>query len=356
MRLITMIKGVQAMQIIGLLVLMGTLVFSAALQTPAALELTAAFNNSGKIYLTSFDGELIQLTDDSTSNTMPIWSADGRQLAFLSEPSAQPTGRLHLMVMDVDTGEMRQVSSLAVDTEAALAWSPDGAQIAITWGALYVVEVATGDTRQITVDGIGAQSPTWSPDSSQIAFNANAEVYVVYADGHETKKLTQAVFSSSSYQPQWSTSTNRLLFVTNTQTEVSINIYDPETETTRKILGVTNNPFLKPMWSPDGSKIAVMAAGDPNTNLPIEDTFDVYVMNADGSDLQAVSGEGGDSLIGWTNNNQQVIFESQELGGVMVTYFSVNVEDGTTTTLSDAALDRLAVEQGIHQNMTVRPG
>lgn len=343
------------MQIISLLILAGALMFSAAFQSPAPLDLTAAFNNSGKIYLTSFDGELTQLTDDSTSNTMPIWSADGRQLAFLSEAAAQPTGKLHVMVMDVDTRKMRQVSSLAVDTEAALAWSPDGMQIAITWGALYVVEVATGDTRQITIDGISAQSPTWSPDSSQIAFSAGAEVYVVYADGHETKKITQAVFSSFSYQPQWSTSTNRLLFVSNTQTEVSINIYDPETETTRKILAVTNNQFLKPMWSPDGSKIALMAAGDPNTDLPIEDTFDVYVMNADGSDLQAVSDEGGDNLIGWTNDSQQVIFESQEAGGVAVTYFSVNVEDGTTTALSDATLDKLAVEQGIHQNMTVRP-
>lgn len=343
------------MHIISFIVVLSFLILPAVLQPPTLPDLSAAFNNSGKFYLTSFDGEVIPLTDDSTSNSFPTWSPDGQQLAFLSEPADTPTGKLHLMVMDVESEVTKQASSLMIDSEAQLAWSPDGNQIAITWGALYVVHITSGETRQLSVDGIGAQSPTWSPDSTQIAFHANTDVYVVYADGHETRKITQAVFSSYSFQPQWSANTNRLLFVTNTQTKVSVNIYDPETETITEILATTNNGIIEPMWSPDGGKIAFMVSGEPNGALPVIDTFDVYVMNADGSDLQVVSSDGGDSLIGWANDSQHVVYESQEAGGVGVAFFIVNVEDGRVNELKDNRLDRLAVEQGNHQHMTVRP-
>jgi hypothetical protein len=48
------------------------------------------------------------------------------------------------------------------EREDEIAWSPDGLQIALIYrGNLYVIDVATGQRHQITVDG-GASSPRWT--------------------------------------------------------------------------------------------------------------------------------------------------------------------------------------------------
>jgi hypothetical protein len=98
----------------------------------------------------------------------------------------------------------------------------------------------------------------WSPDGSQVAFTvtngSSSDIYVVNADGSNLRRLTP--------QPAWTPNDNQYL----TQTE--------------------------PAWSPDGTRIAF------SSNL--EDgyaNFDIYVINADGSNLQRLR---DDTLSDWS--------------------------------------------------------
>nr|WP_238355584.1 serine hydrolase [Kribbella sandramycini] len=134
------------------------------------------------------------------SDTWPVWSPDGSQLAFLRAKD----GPRQLWVLPAAGGEPEQLTTLPLGAGAPR-WSPDGTQLAFTApvdttpGAgdktptatkrldyqadgvgwlrsarkhLHIVEVATKKCRQATEGDWHAGDPAWSPDGSQLAFAA----------------------------------------------------------------------------------------------------------------------------------------------------------------------------------------
>lgn len=132
------------------------------------------------------------------SGSMARWSPDGRLLAFLRPVDGQ--AQIHLLPME--GGEPRRLTSAPLGAGAPV-WSPDGGRIAYGGphgdldphapvvadtleykadGAgllrgltthLFVVDVATGDTVQVTEGGFHAGEPSWSPDGRRLAFAAS---------------------------------------------------------------------------------------------------------------------------------------------------------------------------------------
>lgn len=88
--------------------------------------------------------------------------------------------------------------SVAAEQPGWLRWcsiSPDGAQIAFTYGGdVYVVPVTGGTARQLTANTAYDYAPVWSPDSKQIAFasarEGSMDVYVTGLTGGTPKRIT----------------------------------------------------------------------------------------------------------------------------------------------------------------------
>jgi len=72
-------------------------------------------------------------------------------------------------------------------------------------------------------------------------------------------------------------------------------------------LQVETRPNIQPVWSPDGSRIAFAGAGDEG--------FDLYVMDADGSDLMQLTDTPGDEdQPAWSPDGTRIAFFFDDLG------------------------------------------
>jgi len=156
------------------------------------------------------DGELRVMTvaDGSTyslgeQGRAPVWSPDGRQIAFMSERS----GRWQIYVVDVRARTVRQVTTCSVNCRWP-AWSADGAAIAYhtTTGAttttadtIWYVSVS-GDQATQLVGGAGAGRPSWSA-SGWIVFNSDRGIEIVRANGADRRTL---INSDQNWAPEWS--------------------------------------------------------------------------------------------------------------------------------------------------------
>ena len=189
-------------------------------------------------------GRTYALTHAKKSSQSPAWSPDGARLAFVSER----TDKRQIYAIDPRGGEAEPLTTLE-DGVASFAWSPDGRSIAYSatepksaemkerdkkYGEfriveqeyrmthLFVLDVATHATRQLTKGAFTVGSFRWSPDSKAIAFDhrlnnspassGSADISIVSAaDGALRKVVTQDGPDSN---PTWSPDGARIAFQT----------------------------------------------------------------------------------------------------------------------------------------------
>lgn len=81
-----------------------------------------------------------------------------------------------------------------------------------------------------------------------------------------------------------------------------------------------------PVWSPDGTQIAFVS----NRSDGNEDGQHIYVMNADGSNLTRISGQGDRQFPDWSPEGDKIAYSGQ--GDIYV----VNLADGTETNMTNS--------------------
>src|SRR5215470_11620745 len=80
------------------------------------------------LWIVDVDGSRVrELTSGARNDSSPVWSPDGKRIAFLSDRDG--TNQLH--VLWVDTREASQLTHLE-QAPAGINWSPDGKSIAFT--------------------------------------------------------------------------------------------------------------------------------------------------------------------------------------------------------------------------------
>ena len=98
------------------------------------------------------DGSNIQrltTTKTGTGSWQPVWSPDGRRIAFGSDRD----GNNEIYVMDADSSNIRRLTHTS-DKERTPAWSPDCKQIAFVsdrggnWG-IYVIHADGSNVRRL---------------------------------------------------------------------------------------------------------------------------------------------------------------------------------------------------------------
>ncbi|MDE3154292.1 MAG: Tol-Pal system beta propeller repeat protein TolB [Acidobacteriota bacterium] len=196
-----------------------------------------------------YKGTLEEITHGPSQNFLPAWSPDGQHIAFMSDRD----GHDNLYVMDANGGNVRQLTH-GSSISASPTWSPSGTEIAFTsdrsgtpqiyvigadglglrrltnesycdrptWSPppyneiayasrtgpgfdIKILDLETGQIRQVTFGEGSNQSPSFAPNGRHLAFSStrtgHTEIFTVGRDG---KGLRQITTKGSNYQPSWS--------------------------------------------------------------------------------------------------------------------------------------------------------
>ena len=128
----------------------------------------------------------------------PAWSPDGAAIAFTSTR----TGNAEIFVVDVESGELKQLTRDIADDRRPK-WSPDGGRIVfqstranhsveygLTSSDLFVMRADGSDVERLTRHEGGVTMVSWSPDGNYLAYLANTrsigEPYPSYRRGTPT--------------------------------------------------------------------------------------------------------------------------------------------------------------------------
>ena len=149
-------------------------------------------------------GAAKRISDWDAEATSPVWSPDGRRIAYQNYSA---DGFYQIWTIDADGTDNRQVTSGPFDHREP-SWSPDGTQIAFSSDRaqthsydIWSIDLRTRNYRQRTTQTTEEHSPAWSPDGASIAYVDGRFIYAVDEAGARTE--VASIPSGTIRVPAW---------------------------------------------------------------------------------------------------------------------------------------------------------
>lgn len=173
---------------------------------------------------------------DGRSVLWPVWSPDGKQIAFLRQRPIvkvvlnngivrNQTPKYAVSIINSDgTGEFRVTEG--DDGEFIASWSPDGKYLVFTSDRLaepgtgqkdaWTINIATKALRRLTRTVSLTTEVAWSPDGKYIAYRDNTQVrttiHLMRADGSGQHELVKSDGGHWRDGPRWSVDSQSVLY------------------------------------------------------------------------------------------------------------------------------------------------
>ena len=296
-----------------------------ASNTQAQPSSLAAASNASKIYLSNPNGQnkkvILRGEGIDALQVELAWSPDSRQLAYLAYTDQKCFGKeKNLFTVNADGTAIQQLTNS--DDEIALpVWSPDGKKLAYTkkFGAgcepftggpfgMYLINSDGSGNRRIDSDG-RSFAPSFSPDGKTIAFGhlesmkyVRNSIYSMGLDGLNKKPLTKVrreKNGSFTSQGLYYWSPNGLNISYTQRSEGKSWLYVMRNDGSHKKRVMRAKFFITPAsWSPDGMWIAY------------SNDRSLYVMRANGTKRRRLAFVSRSPMLSWSPDGKRFVYEA----------------------------------------------
>jgi Tol biopolymer transport system component len=274
-----------------------------------------------------------RVTDHPASDRNPVWDPKARHLLFVSERAGQ---QRDIYRID-DTGGI--VRTITEGPEDNLGPAYDERRKLIVFQTdrdgndeIYSMETNGKNQRNLTLHQPGDLPPV-DPASNidphvgsnnRIVFASdretpgNYEIFTMRLDGSDVRRIDpfdrEDNEDHSNTQPKWSPGARRIVFVSDFDSgdPTNLDLYVMNADG-RNVQRLTSNPNddpvddRNPAWSPDGARIAW------DSNRHGAANREIYVMNADGSDQRRITNNGiNDREPAWQSVKDRQAFDDVE--------------------------------------------
>jgi TolB protein len=232
------------------------------------------------LYLQRTGGTAVtQLTSEAADDAYPVFSPDGRQIAFASTRA----GNWQIFTMESNGKNITQITSAPMQSIHP-SWSPDSSRLVYSclgsksqqW-ELWTCNLQTNEKQMI---GYGL-FPSWSParDADRIAFQRPRQ-------------------RGSRWFGLW-----------------TVEISNGEAGRATEVTTSSNASILSPTWSPDGTRIAFATVIEPAKEPPrgTKGRTDIWMVNANGGDRRRLTDGTGTNLMPFWSGDR--VFFISDRGG-----------------------------------------
>lgn len=261
-----------------------------------------------------------KLTWGTFDDREPIYSHDGTRIAFSSDRGNMLGSDYNIWTLDTRSGELTQITK-SPGEDYMPTWSPDDSEIAFASNrengeGLWAVNVATGVERKVrSVTGGRVDAPSWGP-GGQLLYHVTANNQTRFEIDGKPVTDSENVFA---FRASWA-SPSEFIYVSDGKVRrrstaglpmqtvdftATMSVIHPEY--TRRVRDFTSTTprktlgIVRPVLSPDGSQIAFAAVGD------------IYVMPANGgTPMNLTRDEALDTDPSWSQDGGSLVYSSDK--------------------------------------------
>lgn len=277
-----------------------------------------------------------ELTHGNWRDFSPVWSPDGKKIAFLSDRD----GTTQIHVLWLDTREVAQLTHLEREPDS-LRWSPNGKILAFTMfipDEKKMLPVKLPDKPRgaewakpaIIIDRL-----SWRRDGRGPIPKGFSHIFVIDAElGGTPQKITSGDYSHN--DPQWSADGKRIYFSAIRKPEAEYQrgdseIYSVDLDTLDiKTLTDRKGPDREARVSPDGKWIAYTGYDDKNYTRHLSK---LYLMDTQGEKKRLLAGDfpNSPSSITWAPDGSGLYYLMAEKGVSNLYFIAVSGKIKTIT-------------------------